>query len=101
MKEDDFRGKANKLKIKKGSFIATKTKNSICTGYFLEACLRTSQGGFINLSATRKIGQGREEEDWYDHTYSIPLKRIIDITVIDEPFETTTIHRAQKKLKCG
>lgn len=87
MDEEGFREKTEDMKIVKGSFIAVKTLNSICTGYFLEACYKTSQGGFINLSGTRKLGQGREENDWYDHTYSVPLSRILEVKSLQEPFE--------------
>lgn len=86
MKSEEFSAKIRENDIKKGSFIAVMTKNSVCTGYFLEACYQTSAGGFINLSGTRKIGQGRMEEDWFDHTYSVPLERITDVKVLEQPF---------------
>jgi hypothetical protein len=87
METEEFRNTVRDGEIRKGTFIACRTKNSVCTGYFLEACYKTSQGGFINVAGTRKIGQGREREDWYDHTYSIPINRIEEIRVITDPFE--------------
>ena len=99
MEADEFREVLIEKEIVKGSFIATRTSNSVCIGYFLEACLRTSQGGFINLSGTRKIGQGRQEKDWFDHTYSIPISMILDLRLIDPPFEEYRVdEKAQRKL---
>ncbi|MFH1403372.1 MAG: hypothetical protein ABIH11_03800 [Candidatus Altiarchaeota archaeon] len=83
----DFKRVVQENGIQKGTFIALKTRNSVCTGYFLEAAYKTSQGGFVNLAGTRKLGQGREEEDWYDHSYSIPLARITDVQVLGQPFD--------------
>jgi len=80
---EDFKEAVKSLGLGKGVFISCQTLNSVCTGYFLEACYQTSQGGFINVAATRKIGQGRGEQDWFDHTYSIPISRITSVKVID------------------
>ncbi|MBD3388094.1 MAG: hypothetical protein GF416_03520 [Candidatus Altiarchaeales archaeon] len=86
MRVPEFKKVVADKRIRKGTFIACRTNNSICTGYFLEACYKTSTGGFINVSGTRKIGQGKDESDWYDHTYSIPLKRIRRVQVLPQPF---------------
>ncbi len=86
MNIEEFKKVVKDAEIKKGSFIACKTKNSICTGYYMEACYKTSQGGFINVSGTRKIGQGRREEDWFDHAYSIPISRIKSVMILKQPF---------------
>jgi hypothetical protein len=100
MTPEEFKKIMENLSLVKGSFIACKTENSVCTGYFLEACYKTSAGGFINLSGTRKIGQGRGEEDWYDHTYSIPLERILEVNDLKKPFEEEPPNRAkQQKLE--
>ncbi|MBU0761673.1 MAG: hypothetical protein KKD39_01495 [Candidatus Altiarchaeota archaeon] len=96
MKSDEFSRLIKDMEIKKGTFIAVKTKNSVCTGYFLEACYKTSAGGFINLSGTRKIGQGRMEEDWFDHTYSVPIDRILDVRILDPPFDPEKPNNQQK-----
>ncbi len=98
MKSEDFSAVIREKDIRKGSFIACRTKNSVCTGYFLEACYKTSAGGFLNLSGTRKIGQGRMEEDWYDHTYSVPLERVMEVEVLPEPFTRSVDHKKQQKL---
>lgn len=98
MKSEELSKLIKELGVRKGTFIACKTKNSVCTGYFLEACYKTSAGGFINLSGTRKIGQGRQEEDWYDHTYSVPLERILDVKVLEQPFEKEIAPKQQQKL---
>jgi len=100
VKEEEFRQVIESQCIRKGSFIACKTAHSVCTGYFLEACYKTSQGGFINLSGTRKLGQGRSEEDWYDHTYSVPLTRIKKVEVLEPPFNLEGEHeRGQMRLE--
>lgn len=86
--------------VLRGDFLAIRTSNSVCTGYFLEAYMKTNAGGFINLSGTRKIGQGRHEEDWYDHTYSVPVSRIKEIAVLDKPFpEFNACDDVQETLK--
>ncbi len=100
MEPEEFRKVVEDKGLRKGTFIACKTSNSVCTGYFLEACYKTSVGGFINVAGTRKIGQGRGEEDWYDHAYSIPLNRIESVEVLKQPFaEAGEIGEDQTRLE--
>jgi hypothetical protein len=70
-----------KKELRRGDLILVKTGKSDCVGY-LEGSYPQAKVPFLVLAATKKHGQGREGEDWFDHTYSIPAERITSVEPI-------------------
>jgi len=70
-----------KKDVRRGDLVALHTQHSDCVGFF-EGVYPKANVPFIVLAATRKIAQGKDNEDWYDHTYSVPLERIKTIKKI-------------------
>ena len=82
MDPNEFKQKLNaKNPIERGTHFKIKTGHSISVG-FLEGWCPKANVPFIVLAGTRKIEQGRDNEDWYDHTFSIPFERIKSATIL-------------------
>jgi hypothetical protein len=64
--------------VSRGDFILAETAHSICLGY-VEGVYDIGGHAFVNLAGTRKSGQGKEGEDWFDHVYSLRVDRIISL----------------------
>jgi hypothetical protein len=62
----------------RGALIAAFTEKSECMGFF-EGYYPKANVPFIVLASTKKLHQGKAGDHWYDHTYSIPIERIISI----------------------
>jgi hypothetical protein len=81
MEPTEFKQKLNAGKLERGTHLKIKTGHSISVG-FLEGWCPKANVPFIVLAGTRKIEQGRDNEDWYDHTFSIPFERIKSATLL-------------------
>lgn len=81
MDPKELRQKLDSGKIDRGTHLRIKTGHSISVG-FLEGWCPKANVPFIVLAGTRKVEQGRDNEDWYDHTFSIPFERIKSSTLL-------------------
>ena len=81
MDPNEFRQKLDAKTIKRGTHLKIKTEHSISVG-FLEGWCPKANVPFIVLAGTRKTEQGRNDEDWYDHTFSVPFERIKFATIL-------------------
>jgi len=81
MDPNEFRQKLDAKTIERGAHLKIRTGHSISVG-FLEGWCPKANVPFIILAGTRKMEQGRDNEDWYDHTFSIPFERILSATLL-------------------
>lgn len=80
MDQNELKQKLNSKKIERGSHLMIETNHSISIG-FLEGWCPKANIPFIVLAGTRKFEQGRNNDDWYDHTFSIPFERITSANI--------------------
>lgn len=81
MLPNEFEQKLNAKTIARGTHLKIKTGHSISVG-FLEGWCPKANVPFIVLAGTTKFEQGRDGEDWFDHTFSIPFERIVSATIL-------------------
>ena len=82
----------------RGELMIIRTRKSVCVGYYMGEYPK-AEVPYIVLAGTRKIGQGKDGEDWYDHTYSIPVERILEVQKLDVPLSLEEILKLRKAEK--